>query len=258
MKKLLFVLAISMFLFSCSEKKEDNKDDKTKDEQTDEQTGGDESSSGDESGSDSKTDPVGDKSVLDFYNMLPVSKEYKITKKGSKFVTKSNADYEMGVTVDMKNGFIEVNDEGTGGGSITIQVVLFLDDNKGAYIGYSKTAIMDGDINPNASQFEFYTFNDASLNKNTENIIEVMDKNQFVKNGFKPSSNSEVVWDRMGVIYKLPQHGTTVIAELPNKIACGFKGEKAPYPEICNAIKFTKVSYNWDMKTGTFKIGKKQ
>lgn len=258
MKKLLFVLAISIFLFSCSEKKEDNKDDNSKDEQTDEQSGGDENSSSDESGNDSKTDPVGDKSVLDFYNMLPVSKEYKITKKGSKYVTMSNADYEMGATVDMKNGFIEINDDGTGGGSVNVQVVLFLDNDKGAYIGYSRFSF-DG-IATASDAFDFYTYNDASLNKNTGKIIETMNKSAFLKSAYTPSGDEKEAWNQMDVIYKLPRNGTTVFADLTVEPACGFgsMAGNVPHPDLCDAISFARVSYNWDMKTGTFKVGKKQ
>ncbi len=86
------------------------------------------------------------RNVLDAYKELQKYDQnfyYKIVKKGNDWKTTSNADYEIPVTVDFKNGYIEIEDDGTGGGSVHTQVVLFRTIDKGELIGIT-TTMSDG------------------------------------------------------------------------------------------------------------------
>ncbi len=78
------------------------------------------------------------KNVLDYYKMTEVAKEYKITKKGDKYQTQGITEEPFDVVVDFKNGYIEIKDEGTGGGTLFYQIVLFRKADGSALIAVSK------------------------------------------------------------------------------------------------------------------------
>lgn len=82
--------------------------------------------------------------VLDYYKTLPASFfsdhgegafKYAISKRNNVWLCKSIAGYDISPTVDIRNGYIEINDEGTGGGSILTKVVLFRKKDRSPLIG---------------------------------------------------------------------------------------------------------------------------
>ena len=91
----------------------------------------------------SQENPFLNKNILEIYESLPVrlfnnngfEYKYLLTRKSGEWFTQSSADYEMPVIVDIANGYIEISDEGTGGGSNFIQVVLFRKMDKTPCVG---------------------------------------------------------------------------------------------------------------------------
>ncbi len=84
--------------------------------------------------------------VVEYYNELPPSFfadkdlgniKYPLSKKGDSWVSQSFADYEFNPIVDLANGYIEFNDEGTGGGNVSLKVVLFRKSDEAPIIGVS-------------------------------------------------------------------------------------------------------------------------
>lgn len=65
--------------------------------------------------------------MVKYFNMIPTEKrqDMKVIEKNGKFST--NSETPTRVVVDDKNGFLEVIDNGTGGGNITYQVAMFKD-----------------------------------------------------------------------------------------------------------------------------------
>ncbi len=78
-------------------------------------------------------------SIIDYYRLLPDSliHYYEIFYKDNKWYTNSCAEYEIEILVDIKNGYIEINDEGTGGGRTTVKTVLFRKTDGSGLIGIS-------------------------------------------------------------------------------------------------------------------------
>jgi len=85
--------------------------------------------------------------IVDYYRSLPESffadkdlgnTKYPLLKKDNQWFSKSLGGYEFAPLVDIKNGYIEFNDEGTGGGNNRIQVVLFRKADRSPIIGITK------------------------------------------------------------------------------------------------------------------------
>ncbi len=67
------------------------------------------------------------KTVIHYYNRAASANGWeKIYLKNGKWKTKSTAEYEMPIkTIDIKNGYLEICDNGTGGGQFDYKIVLF-------------------------------------------------------------------------------------------------------------------------------------
>jgi hypothetical protein len=148
------------------------------------------------------------RNVLDYYKMLPVNNEYKISHSDNIYTTSGITETPFEIIVDLKNGYIEIEDEGTGGGTVTHQVVLYRKSDKKALIVHSQKYFDGVGIE---SKIKFYELLDNKL-------IEVKKKyhlsNQtFLKNILKEFDED---WDRdviLGLVhpvFKLPQHGLII------------------------------------------------
>lgn len=88
-----------------------------------------------------------EKTIVDYYETLPNSffyyedlgeKKYTLSKKNGVWVSKSYADYDLFPIVDLKRGFIEINDEGTGGSNVSIKLFLLKKLNDTPIIAITK------------------------------------------------------------------------------------------------------------------------
>jgi len=109
-----------------------------------------------------------EKTIVDYYNTLPKSffydkdlgdVKYPLINKKGKWFSKSLAGYDLFPIVDLKKGYIKINDEGTGGGNALIELFLFKKPNGNPIIAITKGGF-DGFYFD--SHTHFYT-----LNKNT-------------------------------------------------------------------------------------------
>ena len=79
-----------------------------------------------------------DKSVLDYYNMIPSNLlggiKYKIFNRDKKFYTISDVNIEVPVIIDFKNGYLSLEDCGTGGGSLKQELAIFINNKKEHYL----------------------------------------------------------------------------------------------------------------------------
>jgi hypothetical protein len=75
--------------------------------------------------------------MVKYFNMIPSEKRHNmtITEKKGKFSTTN--DTPTKVLVDDKNGFLEVTDDGTGGGTLTYQLAMFKDVAGKVTLAYS-------------------------------------------------------------------------------------------------------------------------
>jgi hypothetical protein len=81
--------------------------------------------------------------ILQVYRAIPnehCTTKYKITKSDGSFFAENEENIRVESCIDIKNGYLLISDEGTGGGSIFSQeVVIFLDRDSTTYVGISES-----------------------------------------------------------------------------------------------------------------------
>ncbi len=159
--------------------------------------------------------------VVDYYNSLPKiffsdkdlgDIKYPLYKKGDTWFSHSSADNEFTPVVDIKNGYIEFNDEGTGGGNVNTKIVLFRKKDESPLIGITKGGY-------NGIYFEnsttFYELKNDSWVK-TDNVFPEVKIERFLNKKYLNLyfKRDNVITPNLTTLTKLPQQGTTINLDL--------------------------------------------
>lgn len=164
---------------------------------------------------------VSEQNVYEYYQSLPESFfydtdlgeiKYTIRKKENAWVSESLAGYEIPAIVDIKNGYIEINDEGTGGGNINIKVVLFRKKDRSPLIGITKGGF-NGIYFENSSSF-YETKNKEWLK--AEYVFPEMGIDRFLNEKYRKLNfeKDEIISPNLSSLLELPQFGTVVNVDL--------------------------------------------
>lgn len=153
--------------------------------------------------------------VVDYYNELPTSIfadkdlgniKYPLSKKGDTWIAQSFADYEFNPIVDLANGYIDINDEGTGGGNVLLKVVLFRKSDEAPIIAVSK-----GGFNGmyTESSITFYEKLNNTWVEATD-VFPSIEIDRFLHNKYKERSYKKdaIVTPNLTTLTELPQVGT--------------------------------------------------
>ena len=201
------------------------------------------------------------KSVLDYYRLLMPEMldgtQFEFTKSGSAWKTISPVT-EAGLecTVDLKNGYIEVSDPGTGGGTITQEIALFTNKMRESFMGVNITTF-DGIGVSNRCRFYRWTGEGWAAAR----VLPDIPLGQF----FKPDFDVSSVKGSVSLLYALPRKGTTMIAKLDvsrlrmmmsEDMGFGPEDQKKAKQALEN-VAFNSIELNWDQDRGLFIAGKK-
>lgn len=145
-------------------------------------------------------------SVVDYYKILPDSlrKGYQLFFKNNKWITYSSEGYEIMPVVDIKNGYINIDDPGTGGGESTLTVALFRKNDGSALIGVSYYT-NDGIYANSWVYFLEYNNNKWEI-VNQKVLPSITYKNFMSENYIIP----KFPYPPYVIHYSLPQFGTTI------------------------------------------------
>jgi len=130
--------------------------------------------------------------IVDYYNALPKSffydkdlgnVKYPLNKKDGVWVSKSFADYDLYPVVDLKKGYIKINDEGSGGGNFLIELFLYRKPNgvpiiaitKGGFDGYYFDSVT-----------HFYTLNNKTWLEE-KNVLPKLEIEHFLNKEYRNS-----------------------------------------------------------------------
>ena len=198
-------------------------------------------------------------SVLDYFDKLPdsVRMSYKISNSKGKWVSTSIAEYEINPIVDLRNGYIELIDEGTGGGVSKLQVVLYRKKDASALIGVS-SYIGDGVWIEHSLVFLEYK-NQQWIDVSSE-VLPNLSYKDFVKETYEMPDFPESYYEISTIYYKLPQHGTSIKASLDLGglfLICDGTMNALPANKnlVCDFIaniKETPLALFWDKKNKRF------
>mgnify|MGYP005842838991 CR=1 FL=1 len=143
--------------------------------------------------------------IVDYFNILPDSLKYGYELKLNKAIWQinSNAEYIIYPIVDLKNGYIEINDEGTGGGTKRVQVALFRKSDGDAIIAVSYS-FFDGFFN---SSIYFLQFKYDKWTIINNEVLPSISYKQFMKQNYVIPS---FPFTPFFFYYDLPHFGTTI------------------------------------------------
>lgn len=153
--------------------------------------------------------PAYGQSVVDHYRSLVVQTKdefaYTLTQTASGWRAKGNEDFaNVQVTVDVGNGYIRLNDEGTGGGNLVTEVALFKPASGGPILGLAKRFHLGAQ--PQAGKAGFYRLTGGRWQELAAADLPALAPSLFVPAKAGLTYNSET----LPVVVFLPRVGTTV------------------------------------------------
>jgi hypothetical protein len=196
------------------------------------------------------------KSVVEYYNDIPASffndSKYELKASGKKWVTASTADAELEPVVDIPNGYIRIEDPGTGGGTRIDEIALFVSKAGAVVIGINHADI-DG-VTGTSSSLLFVAKEGNRWIDVTKKVMPQLTSAAFFNPGFDPGDKVTIQsW------YELPRKGTTVIWNLDAagiEARIGYEQNVAENRAALANIKAKKIELRYDAKTGTFSVGR--
>ena len=149
--------------------------------------------------------------VLYYYQNLETSftADYPLTPKGEQWVSYSSAEYEIDVVVDTKNGYIEIEDEGTGGGLLRLQFVMFRLDGGQPMIAINET-FFDG-LGIQSRYAFLHPENDLKYDWTAETIDLPTPLDFMTKEGGNYDLN--LLKEAIPVYFELPRYGTDLVVK---------------------------------------------
>lgn len=224
---------------------------------------------------------VSKKNIIYYYQKLSIKElgGYKFPLKfvNKKWVTYSSADYELYPVVDTKNGYIYIEDEGTGGGTIFHEIVLYRKKDKSAILAVNVHEF--GGIEPNTIQFGFYKYENSLYNNISSKVfpeikIENYLKNKNDLNEIKKIRSELIKFEKNRKVkilnqflYKLPRYGSEIKIKLNKKFIIWnlevFKKEISQknikkIKTVLENLKYNTLICKWNKNKGKFYIFKGQ
>jgi hypothetical protein len=192
--------------------------------------------------------------IVDYFNKLPLPNKSEIgtikkdPKKKDAYWYLSPLEDTLNLTVDLKNGFLEIIDNGTGGGITTIQLAKFKTTDGKQFVVYRRDS-REGD-NGMQSELDYsvYWIQNEKLVL-AQGILPTLSVQDFLatpEKALSPEQNKKMLM-QLHCYLDLPRNGTTIIWRIQ-------PSAQDPY---LKKIKYKKIQLVFDKKTGKFSFGAK-
>lgn len=211
--------------------------------------------------------PAAPRGVIEYYRMIPedalTGSRYQLRQDAGKWKCASTTGQELLPVVDVPNGYLRIDDPGTGGGTLIQEVALFLDEKKKPFIGLNVTQF---DGVGEAGTLQFFMEDKGALVDCTAKIMPAMGLRHFFAESFHQKLKSV---ERLGslcqIVFSLPRQGTTIKAMLRSSrlemnLANASPGsaDKKLLEEMKKSIRYTQIELPWNRARGLFTIGAKK
>ncbi len=197
--------------------------------------------------------------VFDYFEKLYEEEiiSYEIENIEGEWISNSNAGYEIKAKVDIINGYIEIVDEGTGGGTTKLQLVLYRKKDGSALIAVSKFT-SDGIFIEKEVKFLEYK-NNLWLDVQYQ-VLPKMDLTRFMNADYEMPDFPENYYEMFEAKYDLPQYGTTIEVHLivgGLSLICDgtmetLSADKKLVCDFLENIENPKIKLYWDKTKGKF------
>jgi len=157
-----------------------------------------------------------DKTIVDYYNDLPAyvffdkdfkNLKYTLNQKKGIWVSQPLAEHEFFPTVDVKKGYIKINDEGTGGGNVSFELFLFKKSNDHPIIAITKGSF-DGFYYDSTTRF--YTL-ENNIWIEAKNVFPKFEINRFLSKDFRNQNliNKSVISSNLTLLIQINPNNFT-------------------------------------------------
>lgn len=207
------------------------------------------------------------KSILEYYNSIPLNwlnnHRYTFKNKNNKWIARSNAGYDFEVTVDIKNGYLNITDSGTGGSTRIHEAALYRTSTGDDIIGIN---LIEFDGIGSTCTFKFYKPNDKWKDV-TEYLLPKIDLLLFMDGTYNINHQEKLhrfkeFTKGITLLYQLPRFGTTMTVKIDldrfimeNKQDGYGNNLKSAAYEILKSIKYREIKLVWDKKNDKFNTG---
>lgn len=193
---------------------------------------------------------------------------YELRQEGGRWVTTSpDWGTPMPVTVDGTNGFVEIVDEGTGGGSLRTQVVLWRMADGQPLVGLGETSYSPP--YPDTTRVRFFGHEDGHGWADWSDYVwPDPDIADFMTDDMSVGDLRALEAIGVQVAVSLPQHGTSPVAQLITRdteisAVCGGEdwfvpSDPAPYLRYCDQLSgqlFREIEVIWNKDEYQFEMG---
>ncbi len=212
----------------------------------------------------SSADAMPRKTVVDYYNMT-VDAGDAVALKGGKWMVRGMVGEFIPVpVVDIRNGYIEMTDHGTGGGTTTREAALFTSKG-GAVVLVISTGVFEGTACSSSCSVRVFELKNGKMEE-TGSLLPILPMDPFFRKGFDFSDKEKIgdLADTVRISYRLPRIGTSIKAVL--ELGCfewrttrddAATEEKKQARNILGGIKRKVIDINWDMDKGRFIVDDK-
>jgi hypothetical protein len=197
------------------------------------------------------------KNILEYYELLGAAgllpDNYPLREqKGRWYSISPTTEEPFDIVVDIPNGFIEIADEGTGGGTFQIQVVLFRMENGKAVLGVNETANDGVTVHQN---YAFYREQAGTFKNWTEHTMPPLSVFDFLPDDY--AEEPDIVEEALDVYFELPRKGTKLTARVwTGKKSYMCKNHASEREQIGCAViqRVIRESFtlDWNRKEGRF------
>lgn len=208
--------------------------------------------------------------ILDHYRQLP-EKAFRtgrtpLTLKNGVYTAESITEGELHPVVDIPNGYLRIEDPGTGGGSLGYECALFLDADKQPHVALIHFSF-DGVTMENT--FSLFARKGTAYTDRTAEGLPKMGLSLFLKDPNDIKRITSVVEKKFLYMIRidLPRYGTDVKATLTvftGKVEAQMESsgvsrkEKAECGTFLKLPKYETVIFTWDAKKAAFIPGAKK
>ncbi len=205
-------------------------------------------------GGDAPTAPR--KTIADYYRALtePYAPRYALQQAGKEWYTVSELGDTLPVLVDAANGYLQLVDDGTGGGTIEVELALFR-----LASGQPMVAVSQKYYDGVGMQQELFCLRpeDGQQLDWTEHSLPVLTAYDFLQPGYEPEA--DIAEAALPVVVALPRKGTTAKAEAftgMQYIYCndGAPEEYSAYCEVYKHLARQSIGLRWDRELGAFVV----
>jgi len=157
------------------------------------------------------------KNIIEFYKEIPKQLiggyKFPVEMVMGKWQSKDEDYGTRRAVFDIKNGYMYIEDFGTGGGHSAHELALFRLSDGSALIAFNNLSV--DDPNGSFSEISFFRKISSKWNNVTKDVFPEVQLKLFVNEQYKSKVNNlGEIADHIHFIYSLPQHGTTVTAML--------------------------------------------